>query len=296
MIKVGYCVAYDWELLKHSIPTIYDEADLICISIDKERRSWAGQFFSWNQAGFEAMIRNIDSKGEVRIYEDDFYQADLTPMENEVRQRNMIAKFLGEGGWHVQLDADEYFMDFKRFVSYLNNYKGKRLVNICCPLINLYKQLPNGFLWIKPDHFTQIEFIAIATMVPRYEHGRKNGYFNILTNFSLLHQSWARTENEIQEKLENWGHKNDFHVPEYFNLWKNANENNFQYYRNFHHLRPEAWPRLEKIEVNSIEDMLMNKGTELKLPIDDRDLNQANSLWLSRKKKILDKAGKYFRR
>lgn len=46
-IKVGFCVAYDWNLLHVSIPKIYDDADVICLSIDKNRRSWAGLRYSW---------------------------------------------------------------------------------------------------------------------------------------------------------------------------------------------------------------------------------------------------------
>jgi hypothetical protein len=33
-------------------------------------------------------------------------------MECDTRERNMLAKYMGEGGWHVQIDADEYFADF----------------------------------------------------------------------------------------------------------------------------------------------------------------------------------------
>ena len=47
MIKLGYCVAYDWDLLRYSIPKIYEHTDVICLSIDKNRQSWTGEFFSW---------------------------------------------------------------------------------------------------------------------------------------------------------------------------------------------------------------------------------------------------------
>jgi hypothetical protein len=36
-------------------------------------------------------------------------------MENETRERMMIAQRMGEGGWHVQVDSDEYFLDFGTF-------------------------------------------------------------------------------------------------------------------------------------------------------------------------------------
>lgn len=287
MIKVGYCVAYDWELLRYSIPQIYDYSDFICLSIDKERKSWSGESFTWNEDGFRNMLSELDTKKKIHVYEDYFYKPDLLPMQNEVAQRNKIAQFLGEGGWHIQLDADEYFFNFKDFVQYLNNFKSNRKVNICCPLINLYKQLPDGFLWIKPNRFSKVEFIQIATQVPLYEHGRKNGYFNILTDFSILHQSWARKEEEIWEKLNNWGHKLDFDIDKYFKVWKKADKLNFHTYKNFHHLKPEAWPSLDFVQNKNIEDLMKTGSWNFPLPIEKRKLFLENSIWYSRMKKLI---------
>ena len=46
MIKVGYLISYDYELLFSSLPTVYDESDEIFLAIDKDRRTWAGNNFS----------------------------------------------------------------------------------------------------------------------------------------------------------------------------------------------------------------------------------------------------------
>lgn len=287
LIKVGYCVAYDWYLLEHSIPQIYKEADLICLSIDKDRQSWSGKPFSWDQAGFDAMISRLDPDKKIKLYEENFYLPNLQPMQNEVRQRNMIAAFMGKGGWHIQLDADEYFLDFKAFVSYLQNFKSTRKVNISCPWINLYRQVDKGFLWIKPNHFKQVDYIQVATKYPEYEYGRRNGNFNILTNFGIIHQSWARNQEEIWEKLNNWGHSRDFDVEKHFQIWNSANLSNYKEYQNFHHLKPEAWPALDFIEGSTIGDLINMKG-KLNLPISKIDLAISNSIWISRIKKILN--------
>jgi len=42
IIKVGFCVAYDWHLLRNSLPLIYPHADMICLSLDKNSRAWGG--------------------------------------------------------------------------------------------------------------------------------------------------------------------------------------------------------------------------------------------------------------
>ena len=62
-IKVGFCVAYDWELLKNSIPRVYNAADTICLSIDKNRTSWSGKKYDFDESAFQlsdAEIRKID--------------------------------------------------------------------------------------------------------------------------------------------------------------------------------------------------------------------------------------------
>jgi hypothetical protein len=287
MIKLGYCVAYDWELLRYSIPKVYEHTDVICLSIDKNRQSWTGDFFSWDEEGFKTMLANIDPQKKIKIYEDIFYNPALLPMQNEVEQRNKIAAFLGEGGWHVQLDTDEYFLDFGAFVKYLNSFVPSRKANICCPLINLYKFLHSGLLWIKPLQFHEIEFVPTATRHPNYEYGRKNGDFNVFTNFSILHQSWARGEDEMREKLQNWGHAKDFDVQKYFQLWKDANEQNYDAYKNFHHLHPHTWPALSlKTNISGIKDLLNADQKDFPLPITNSDLRKKNSIWLSRAKKI----------
>lgn len=286
-IKIGFCVAYDWNLLAYSIPPIYNEADLICLSVDKDRISWSGNPFSWDETGFRSLISKLDPDGKVRILEEDYHLSSLSPMENEVRQRNKIAEFMGEGGWHIQLDTDEFFLNFPVFVSRLRRYRrGSRPFNVSCPWITLYKQDASGFYYVAPERFDQIEFIQIATLHPSYEYGRRNGNFNILTDCALLHLSWARSESEIWEKLNNWGHKNDFDVQAYFRKWQELDAGNYNSYVNFHHIRPEIWPVLKYLPAKSIEELLPLARIQMKLPIKGSQLVRANSIWWSRIRRI----------
>lgn len=288
-IKVGFCVAYDWYLLQYSLPLIYKEADLICLSIDKDRISWAGNPFTWDEDRFSKMVRDIDINNKIKVLEENYHLPELQPMQNEVRQRKMIATFMGEGGWHLQLDADEFFMNFKGFVNYLQRLSPKRKLNVVCPWITLYKQDIDGFYYVKPEKFNQIEFIQIATQWPHYEYGRRNGYFNIHSHYGILHLSWARDEKEIWEKLNNWGHKNDFIIQDYFDQWKNLNYLNYKNYQDFHHVQPTAWSRLGFIKAKSIDEMLsisLRNSFKL-LPLCKWKLKLQNSIWISRLKSFL---------
>lgn len=286
-IAVSFCVAYDWEMLRLSIPAIYDLADLICLSIDKNRVSWSGNKFSWDQEGFIQMLSELDPQKKIQLFEADFYVPELTPMQNEVRQRNEIAKFIGGDGWHVQLDTDEIFLNFEGFVHYLHSFRSRRKVNIACPWITAYKQVEEGFFFVKPTHFSQIEFIQIATLHPSYEYGRRNGNFNVRSPFALLHLSWARNEREIWEKINNWGHKDDIDIKAEFERWKGLSTANFQNYRNFHPVVPDVWPALGFIAAKSIDELLLQSEHALKLPLTNRKLRIENSIWVSRAKKYL---------
>ncbi len=261
LIKIGFCVAYDWHLLRYSLPLIYDHADYICLSIDKDRISWAGEKFSFDENSFKSFVQAIDKENKIKIFEENFHIQSLSPMKNEVRQRNLIADYMGKGGWHIQLDCDEYFLEFERFVHFLRKLPVRQTIksNITCAWITLFKKSSRGFFYIPPTT-SSIEFIQVATKDPLYEYGRRNGNFNLDTNFMMIHQSWARSEQEIYQKLNNWGHKMDFDIERYFNKWQSLNESNYREFQNFHPITPTAWPSLVFGEGSNIEDFIQKIG------------------------------------
>jgi hypothetical protein len=288
-IKVGFCVAYDWYLLEYAIPLIYESADCICLSIDKDRISWSGESYSWNEVGFRELVARIDKDAKIEVLEEDYHLPELQPMQNEVRQRNSIAAYLGAGGWHVQLDADEFFLNFSGFVKYLKGLKPHRKINVVCPWITLYKQDTDGFFYVDFDRFDEVEFMQIATKWPQYEYGRRNKNFNIYTDFCILHLSWARAEKEILEKLNNWGHRNDFDISEYFQQWKQLSKNNYTTYKNFHHIHPGAWPKIGFIAVKDLPSLLEIADRQIRLPITSLNMLLRNNIWVSRIKALLQK-------
>lgn len=257
---MGFCVAYDWYLLRHALPAIYLQADLICLSLDKDRISWSGTRYQFDEGQFISLIREVDVSEKIKIVEESYYLPHLSPMENEVRQRNALAGHMGVGGWHIQLDCDEYFLDFSSFVGYLKAlpFWKKRRVNICCPWLVLFKRVESGFLYIDPIEVEKIEYMQIATRDPHYEYGRRNGNFNLYTDALIIHQSWARDADQIMAKIRNWGHSQDFNLDRYFDFWKSLNETNFGRVADFHWREPTAWPRLGYLPRSSVEDLLKN--------------------------------------
>lgn len=250
-IKVGFLVSYDYKYLENSLLRVYPYADYIAIAVDKERKTWNGETFDIPISFFE-WIKEIDTKNKIHIYEDIFSVSELTPMECETRERNMLAQFMGSGGWHVQVDSDEYFFDFGGFCNYLRSLDINRKVNIFGRWITIFKQNGNDFFLVKTN-----ETFPVATNTPQYIYARmtdKNN--NLYTDYQVLHQSWARDDDEILQKLRNWGHKNDFDIESYYNFWKNIDKCTYRYARSFHPLDPWLWPSLEYFEATNINELI----------------------------------------
>jgi hypothetical protein len=295
-IKVGFCVAYDWPLLRFALPAIYKNADVIYISLDSDQKTWTGQFYDFDRKAFEILIASIDTDNKIKLYQDNFHLSELSAGQNEVRQRNKLAEQMGAGGWHIQLDCDEYFLDFETFVHYLHTKtRNSSLYNVCCPLVTLFKEVDGGFLYVHPKSTAQLEYIQIATRSPHYEYGRRNGNFNVYTNSIIIHQSWARAEAEIRQKVSSWGHVNDFNQEAFLQNWLSLNQSNFTEWKNFHPIAPAVWPSLGWQPCQSVNE-LMESFNAKSLPLPStRQLAMRNSKMLSRVRSILKRISAYIK-
>jgi len=265
MIKTGFCVSYDWEFLKNSLPRVYESSDVICLAIDKNRRSWSGEKYDIEDDKFYAFVESIDKDKKIILYEDDFSLSSLDSRGNCNRQRMMIANRLGIGGWHVQVDSDEYFLDFKGFTEYLiqlnpNPSGAEKPFNVLANWIPLIKKLDEGFLMV--DFGGELpEMAPFATTCPNYERARHNGYFNRLSPFYVLHETWARGEAELWYKINNWGHASEELSAQeqkmsYFEWWKSLNVSNYQMAQNVHPANPPEWPALTLEKGANIDELI----------------------------------------
>lgn len=256
MIKVGYLVSYDYKMLLTSIKQLYDYVDGIFIAIDRDRRTWSGNNFEIPQSFFDE-IKAFDRNNKIEFYFDNFYISELLPIECETRERNMLLKKMGKG-WLIQLDVDEYVYDFSKVAKYLKKYWYLTLFPKLTPivfrgkLITLYRQLIDGYLYIENNE--RFSFITNQSnyTYTRNNHTVKNHYANI----NVIHQSWARTEDEIQMKILNWGHRDDFDTQQYFEFWKNLTSKNYMNYKNVHPIVPEVWNELHFLPSDSIDEFI----------------------------------------
>jgi hypothetical protein len=291
-VKVGFLVAYDWYLLRYALPLVYAEADVIWLALDKQQNTWAGNHFEIDKEKLIQTIEEIDINKKIYWYEDDFYKPELSPMQCEVRERNLLAEKMGAGGWHIQLDADEYFLNFKDFITYLKklNFKPEpqqKAINVVCNLIQLFKKTEGGYLYIyNPGSLP--ENVPVATNFPHYEYGRRNSHFNHISPFYIIHQTWAREEKEIEQKIQNWGHKNDFDIENYFSFWKKLSDENFGDVKEFHPVQPETWQELKYFPAQNINELITNFRPP-KYPLSRFQLLLKNNRNLARIKSLTNK-------
>jgi hypothetical protein len=205
---------------------------------------------------FWTWIKEFDIDHEIVVYRDQFFVAGLTPMECDTRERNMLAKAMGPSDWYIQIDSDEYFQNFGSFVQKLKSFSTASPTTITCRVVTLFKHLKSGFLLIDESY----EALSFETNNPVYTVARNNTTGNQIVEWPdvVLHQSWAREPEEIQLKLQNWSHKDDFNTQSFFNIWQAIDEFNYHCLRNFHPLSPPTWPKL--LLVNGNLNHILNSG------------------------------------
>ncbi|TXD84964.1 hypothetical protein ESY86_04510 [Subsaximicrobium wynnwilliamsii] len=266
-IHVGFLLSYDYDKLKKSIPPVYKSADRIFIAMDKELRTWSGEYFTLDPSFFE-WLKDFDSENKIEIYEDDFYVPELKAIENDNREREMLSKKMGIGNWLVQVDSDEYFFNFESFVKDLRKYDKyldnpeKKNIQIAAFLINLYKYSDDGILYVKAPTRG-----VMATNYPNYKVARNTRKRIVYTQNLLLHESIARTEEELLLKFENWGHNIDIKDKDAFmEKWRTTNKSNYEQREDFFYIEPEKWKHLDYAQGKTLEEIAGNMDLKAIMP------------------------------
>jgi hypothetical protein len=141
----------------------------------------------------------------------------------------------------------------------------------------LYKRVSTGYLFIKEA--TPVRTF-VATTVPRYIFARitpplTHMCVKVFYTQRVIHDSWARSEDALWMKLNNWGHTSDL-ATDYFHYWKAINEKNYMFVRNFAPSNPEDWQTLEYVKAKDIDELLHvlreERQSLLKIPKQDTQI------------------------
>ncbi|KIA95701.1 MULTISPECIES: hypothetical protein [unclassified Flavobacterium] len=265
-IQVGFLVSYDYSYLKTALPQVYKESDSIFLAIDKERKTWKGESFIIEDEFFQ-WIKAVDVDSKIQIIEENFYCPELNSMECEVRERKILSEKMGIGNWLIQLDCDEYFLKFKEFVAFLRtkdhflDNPEKNQVQISPYLINLYKRVDSGMLYVE-----KTSKVIVATNYPSYKIGRRTRKRVIYYKGLVLHECVSRSKEELEMKFSNWGHDFEINKKALIEKWESVNENNYKTIFDFYYLEPERWKRLEFVKGTTFEEIKENLDLEKIMP------------------------------
>lgn len=253
-IHVGFLLSYDYEKLKLSIPPVYKGADRIFIAIDENYLTWSGNKFEVDPSFFE-WLKEFDTDNKVEIYRDSFYVPSLTGIQMDTRERHMLSLKMGIGNWLVQVDSDEYFIDFAGFVKQLRRHDAfldnpeKHPVQISGFHIDIYKYLDEGILYVKNTCK-----VLLATNYPNYKLARQSRERIIYVDTFTFHESLSRSERDLEYKINNWSHREDIN-PEFLTKWKKANKDNYKDITDVFYLNPAQWKELGFVPVTNMEDI-----------------------------------------
>lgn len=263
-IHVGFLLSYDYEKLKLSIPPVYSSADKIFIAEDIDKNTWTGNKFHVDKS-FYNWIKEFDTDGKIEFYRDNFYLSHLTGIQNDTRERHMLSMKMGIGNWLIQVDSDEYFLDFDSFVKQLRTYDKfldnpeQTPIQISGFHVDIYKYLEDGLLYVKDTCK-----VLLATNYPNYKLARQTRERVIYVNSLVFHESLARTEEELEFKLKNWGHSHELN-DEFMIKWKKANKDNYDEIKNVFYLNPKQWSSIGYIKTKNIEELKHNlKNIDIK--------------------------------
>ena len=203
------------------------------------------------------------------------------PLTDDTNQRQHALAAAGErADWVVELDTDEVMPDAGYFATRLSDIPAE--YHACFwPMRVMFKQVsPTRFLEVSTRFRTLCwEYPGPVACRPgvRLTHARRTSslawtfgvsysLWNLLNRTSVranariaaqktvVHLSWARSDEEIRRKVRGWGHSRDFDTEAYVrDVWGHA-ETRWRSYRNFHPVEPDTWPALRPVELASLLD------------------------------------------
>ena len=107
----------------------------------------------------------------------------------------------------------------------------------------------------------------MTTNFPSYRVARNTRKRIVYTQNILLHESIARTEEELAFKLDNWGHNIDIKDKDAFlNKWRTTNKSNYKERQDFFYIEPEKWRNLEFCDGQTVDEISANISLKQIMP------------------------------
>lgn len=260
-------ISYDAEYLPESIKSYYPYVDEIVLGLDKDRISWSGNKFSFDENKLYSALKKIDVDDKIQIIEDNFHQSKVA-IENDNYERNVLKGHCTHD-WIFSIDADEVLIDAKNF---FYNW---------CPIVAPYRKLLDiSFTWLLPFKEFENDYLVIANPDNRWFKGDTQGFATTKDKtftycrwtenkrvthspLAVVHWSFCRSADKLQTKLMNFGHSDKTKDDPFYHNWNITTLDNYQNLTNFKTsgFGTNQWPKLVRVpKVQFFEAAKMEAG------------------------------------
>lgn len=230
-------VAYDWRMLPASLAGYHDAADEILVGVDRNLLTWAGTMFDMPAGSLEQALAPFP---RARIVYGDFHDWTRTPIENDSREREALARH-ARNQLVVEVDVDERVdgAAVVRAAEWLP--QGHQLYGVWT---HVFKIIGDTALVVDNRHGG--ELCALATRSRTRKLARQTGEPPVVANLSVLHNTLGRSEAEVAQKLAGWGHAHQVR-PGFLELWRSIDLTNYGDARDLHPFIATRWPSLKAV-------------------------------------------------
>lgn len=256
-------ISYDAKYLAKSIEKYYDYVDEIVLGLDKDRITWSGNSFGFNESQLWSELSSLDGDNKIVIIEENFHQSGVA-IENDNYERNYLKSHCNYD-CVVSVDADEYLLNAKNFfydhLPIAGRYLGK--ADICLNWATPYKQIDDTLLVIANEDNSPFlgENQAFITSknntftYARWTDVSAYGENRIHSPLIAIHWSLCRSQEDLYTKINNIGHSDLVEKDPFYAIWKDVTLDNYDQLRDFKtsNLGGAQWPKLLAIPVNEVD-------------------------------------------
>jgi hypothetical protein len=256
-------LSYDYEFLLKTLPAYLNQVDVVILGLDRQRLTWSGNKFEIPESFFER-LQSLDTEQKIKIVEDNFFVEGSNPRDLDTRERNILSTHAPAGSWLLSVDADELLLNADDLTAFLRDFTDE---NVCLfgNWITLFKQSGKSMFVIENEPET-LERFPLATMKSNiFNYCRNTPQRIVFTSACAIHYSWARTREELERKLLNWTHRDDFKVDEFMQKWDSLNESTYEQFVDFHPFDGPMWQKLALVDEERLDEYARLKGHEFNL-------------------------------
>jgi hypothetical protein len=265
-------ISYDAAYLPKSIATYYNYVDEIVLGLDKDRITWSGNKFSFDEGNLWAQLKKIDINNKIVIVEEDFHKSAIA-IENDNYERNYLKQQCSHD-IIFSFDADEQLLNakdfFNSFYPIAHNYIATK--DICMTWATPYKTIDDYTLLIANNDDSPFfgENQGVVThknsiyVYARWTNKSAAGQNRVNSPLVALHWSLCRETKDLHEKIHNIGHSDIVEKDPFYQIWQQVTLENFSNLTNFKTsgIGQAQWPKLVAVPTDKLEEYIMQHITK----------------------------------